>query len=150
MIKSESNCCKQKKNDRKPCVYCNVNNHKSNECEKVKGIQELKKIPSEKKSCFNCASSDHRAPECKSRISRQICQRKHHTSVCDKNSYIMVTKSLVIHPVVLLKVNKIICRALLDASAGSYYASAALLDPLILKRIKKETKNIDMMMLMMS
>ena len=61
----------------------------------------------------------------------------------------MVTQSLVIHPVVVVKVNNIY-RTLLDTSAGSYYASAALLDPLKLKRIKKETKNIDMMMLMMS
>ena len=62
----------------------------------------------------------------------------------------MVTQSLVIHPVVAVKVNNIICRTLLETSAGSYYASAALLDPLKLKRIKKETKNIDMMMLIMS
>ena len=62
----------------------------------------------------------------------------------------MVTQSLVIPPIVVVKVNNIICQALLDTSAGSYYASAALLDPLKLKHIKKETKNIGMMMLMMS
>ena len=41
-----------KQRDRKPCVYCNVNNHKSSECGKVKGIQERKKTLSEK----NCVS----------------------------------------------------------------------------------------------
>ena len=60
-----------------------------------------------------------------------------------KNSQIMVTQSLVFHPVVVVKVNNIICRVLLDTSAGSYYVLAALFDPLKLKPIKKETKNID-------
>ena len=92
---------------------------------------------------FNCAGSEHRASECKSEISRQICQRKHHTSRCDKNSQIMVTQSLVFHPVVVVKVNNIICRVLLDTSAESYYVLGALFDPLKLKPIKKETKNID-------
>ena len=55
----------------------------------------------------------------------------------------MVTQSLAFHPVVLVKVNNIICRVLLDTSARSYYALAALLNPLKLKPIKKETKNID-------
>ena len=127
-----------KQKGRNPCVYFNVNNHKSSGCEKVKGIQEFKKVLSEKKLCFNCAGSEHRASECKSKISRQICQRKHHTSRC-----VMVTQSLIFHPVVLVKVNNIICRVLLDTSAGSYYALAALFNPLKLKPIKKVTKNID-------
>ena len=58
----------------------------------------------------------------------------------------MVAESLVIHPVVVVKVNSTMCRALLDTGAGSSYASTALLDRLKLKSIKKETKNIDMMM----
>ena len=55
----------------------------------------------------------------------------------------MVTQSLVFHPVVAVKVNNIICRVLLDTSAESYYVLGALFDPLKLKPIKKETKNID-------
>ena len=58
----------------------------------------------------------------------------------------MATESLVIHPVAVVKVNNIMCRALLDTGAGSSYASAALLDQLNLKPIRKETKSIDMMM----
>ena len=135
-----------KQKDRKPCVYCNVNNHKISESEKVKEIQERKKIISEKKLCFNCTGKEHRASECTSKRSCQICQRKHHTSICDKNSQMMMAaESLVIHPVVAVKVNNLMCRALLDTGAGSYYASVALLDRLKSKPIKKETKNIDMM-----
>ena len=57
----------------------------------------------------------------------------------------MAAESLVIHPVVVMKVNNM-CQALLDTGAGSSYASAALLDRLKVKPVKKETKNIDMMM----
>ena len=52
----------------------------------------------------------------------------------------MTTESLVIHPVVVVKVSKIICQTLLDKSAGSSYISAALQDQLKLKFIKKVTK----------
>ena len=138
---------KDGKTQTKPCVYCNLNNHRSTECEKVKGIQERKKTLSEKKLCFNCTGSQHRASECKSKRSCQICQRKHHTSICDKSSTMMMaTESLVIYPVVVVKVNNIMCRALLDTGAGSSYASAAILDRLNLKPIRNETKSIDMMM----
>ena len=41
-----------KQRDGKRCVYCNVINHKSSECEKVKEIQERKKTLSEKKIVF--------------------------------------------------------------------------------------------------
>ena len=146
---------KDGKTQTKPCVYCNLTNHRSNECEKVKGMQERKKTLSEKKLCFNCTGSQHRASEWKSKRSCQICQRKHHTLICDKSSTMMMateslvmmaTESLVIHPVVVVKVNNIMCRASLDTGAGSSYVSAALLDRLNLKPIRKETKSIDMMM----
>ena len=58
----------------------------------------------------------------------------------------IVAKSLVIHSVAVVKVINIMCRVLLDTGAASSYASAALLDRLKLKPIKKETRNIDMMM----
>ena len=58
----------------------------------------------------------------------------------------IVAKSLVIHSVLVVKVINIMCRVLLDTGAGSSYASASLLDRLKLKPIKKETRNIDMMM----
>jgi len=39
-------------------------------------------------------------------------------------------KSTVIYPVVIVEVQEVKCRALLDAGAGSSYASAALIDSL--------------------
>ena len=58
----------------------------------------------------------------------------------------IAAESLVIHPVLVVKVNNIMCQTLLDTGAGSSYASAALLERLKLKSIKKETKNMDMVM----
>ena len=66
---------KDGKTQTKPYVYCNLTNHRNNECEKVKGIQERKKTLSEKKLCFNSTGSSHRASECKSKRSCQICQK---------------------------------------------------------------------------
>ena len=58
----------------------------------------------------------------------------------------MATKSLVIHPVFIVKVNNTMRCALLNTGAGSSYASGALLDRIKLKPIVEETKNIDIMM----
>ena len=56
------------------------------------------------------------------------------------------TEGSVIYPVVVVKVNNIPCRALLDTGAGSSYASSALLGKLNLRRIRRETKRIELMM----
>ena len=115
MRKGKKDVMKQK--DRKPCVYCYVYNHNSSGCEKAKEIQEVMKTLREKKLCFNYPVSK-----------RRIRERKHHTSICHKNSQMMVTQSYMIHPVFVVKVNNIICRALLDTSARSYYGSTEFLN----------------------
>ena len=45
---------------------------------------------------------------------------------------------------VVVKVNNIICRTLLDTGAGSFYASSALLEKLNVKPVRKEAKRIEM------
>jgi hypothetical protein len=56
----------------------------------------------------------------------------------------------VIYPGVVVKVNGIHCRALLDTGAGSSYASAALLDQIKTCPVRKEVRRIEMMMDVMS
>ena len=56
------------------------------------------------------------------------------------------TEGSVIYPVVVLKVNNILCRALLDTGSSNSYASSAHLGKLNLRPIRKETKRIEMMM----
>ena len=56
------------------------------------------------------------------------------------------TEESVIYPVVVVKVNNILCTALLDTGAGSSYAPSALLGKLNLRPIRRETKRTEMMM----
>ena len=53
--------------------------------------------------------------------------------------------SSVIYPVVVVEVNGIRCRALLDTRAGSSYTSAALLDRIKTRPVRKEVRRIEMM-----
>ena len=52
----------------------------------------------------------------------------------------------VIYPVVLVEVNGIKCRALLDTGAGSSYAFSAILDYLWIRPLHEEFKRIEMML----
>ncbi len=49
-------------------------------------------------------------------------------------------------PIVVVKVNGITVRALIDSGAGSSYASAKLIDLLHLKPCEVKTKRVDMLM----
>ena len=63
----------------------------------------------------------------------QKCNSKHHTSTCDKNSsqlMLATGEGSVVYPVVVMEVEGIRCRALMDTGAGSSYASASLIERL--------------------
>ena len=133
------------------CVYCEKRDHKSVDCKTVATVDDRKRVLSNKRLCFNCTGYKHRAEDCKSRSSCQICQRKHHTSICNSVSNQLMTatsmeRSSVIYPVVVVEVMKVKCRALLDTGAGSSYASAALLDRLRIRPHQREVRQIEMMM----
>eukprot|EP00112_Aurelia_sp_Birch-Aquarium-sp1_P013324 Seg2820.4 transcript_id=Seg2820.4/GoldUCD/mRNA.D3Y31 product="hypothetical protein" protein_id=Seg2820.4/GoldUCD/D3Y31 len=133
----------------RPCAYCDSTEHKSIGCQKVKSVTERKRLLSVKKLCFNCTGEKHRATECRSKVTCQRCSGKHHTSICDKdNQQIMVAtgEGSVIYPVVVVKVNGVKCRALLDTGAESSYISATLAERIGKRPIRKETRRIDMMM----
>ena len=118
----------------KGCVYCDDTDHKSINCDKVVSIADRKRQLGIKRLCFNCTGSKHRATDCRSRSVCQQCQCKHHTSICDMMSEQLMTatcveKGAVCYPVVV-EVNGIKCRALLDKGAGNSYASSVLIDRL--------------------
>ena len=104
----------QRESKTRVCVYCSSKGHKSNECEKVRGIQEHQKILSEKRLIYN--SAQHHVSAGKSKRSYQLSRIKH--DACDRRSS---------YP-----------------PCCNSYASAALLNRLKVKPIKKETKNNDM------
>ena len=67
------------------CLYCSSGDHKAISCDKVVKPEERRKILAEKRLCFKCTGAKHRAVDCKSKNTCQVCQGKHHTSICDKS-----------------------------------------------------------------
>ena len=134
------------------CVYCENATHKSVDCTEVVTADNRKKILVKKGRCFNCTGSQHQAASCKSKSRCRKCKRKH-TSICDghpsTDQFLTAQpqcNNTVVYPVVIIDVEGVNCRALLDTGAGNSYASAALLDKLSKRESKRETKKIEMML----
>lgn len=135
------------------CIYFNGEGHRSAECVKFPSISQRRRILSDKKLCFNCTGTRHQAQDCRSKNACQRCGSRHHTSICDRlpsnNQMMLVTgdqESSVIYPVVVVVVDGIKCRALLDTGAGSSYVSAALVKRLNKRPTHVEHKQIEMML----
>lgn len=155
----------QKENQRsapvpKGCVYCGDLSHKAVQCEKISDISERKKILARRGLCFNCATKPHRAADCTSKSACGHCGKRHHTSICDQTAgnqtdkHASGEKKLMtdggsgesIFPVVVIKVNGLTCRALIDSGAGSSYASAQLISKLVIKPSEIKNQRIDMLL----
>ena len=134
------------------CVYCDKPDHKSTDCSSVAKPGDRRQILQRKRLCFNCTGSGHRASECKSRSKCRVCDGRHHSSICDKppKENLMTAnqenEQQVIYPVVVVDVNGVKCRALLDSGSGSSYASAVLLKAIGVKPISSGVRQIEMML----
>ena len=113
------------KGPERTCAYCDGGDHKTVSCSKITDVNYRKEILAKKKLCFNCAAGNHKAANCPSKRSCQNCEKRHHTSICDANSKVnlmgMTSKAgnEAIFPVVVVMVNGVRCRALIDSGAGS-------------------------------
>ena len=141
-----------------PCVYCGED-HKAAECTKVTDVSGRRQILLNKRLCFNCTTGNHRVAYCPSKSTCQQCHKRHHTSICDTPRQetnqptptrgIALTTNQIgegLFPVIVIEVNGIKCRALIDSGAGSSYVSAKLIELLRLKPAEVQTKTIDMLM----
>ena len=135
------------------CVYCENNMHKSVDCTKVVSVDNRKKILARKGRCFNCTGTQHQAASCRSKSKCKKCNRKHHISICGESppgEQLLTAQhsnnNTIVYPVVIVNVEGVKCRALLDTGAGSSYASAALLDKLPKRESKRETRKVEMML----
>ena len=135
------------------CVYCDCKDHKANDCQKVTTVSDRKQILAKKHLCFNCALGSHQAAKCQSRISCQKCGKRHHTSICDKQTNeerkIALTANGVgegVFPVVLLKVDGITTRALIDSGSNSSYVSAKVAGMMSKKPSESMTRQVEMLM----
>ena len=100
------------------CIYCGLQNHKSEDCTKVLNVARRKEILTSKRLCYNCIGYGHSAANCQSRGCRK-CNKKHHTSICQNGNATMDSRlenktetmgtvfnaSTTIHPTVVAKVN---------------------------------------------
>ena len=130
------------------CIYCDKTDHKASDCESVKTVEERRKILSSKRLCFNCTGEKHRASDCRSKTNCQICHKRHHTSICDNKQKepgmtAAANNNTVIHPVVVIKVEGVKCRALLDTGSSSNYMSSTLLDLIKKNPVRQEQKSIE-------
>ena len=135
------------------CVYCGDVTHKAGNCTKITSVTERKQILAKKRLCFNCAIGTHRAAECSSKGSCQKCGKRHHTSICDaskveRKEQVMTTSqsSESVLPVIVIKVNGVKCRALIDTGSGSSYISAKLVEVVKAKPISTQTRQVEMLM----
>ena len=104
---------------------------------------------------FNCTGPSHRASECRSSSKCRLCNKRHHTSICDtpkveeqdgvKTAHTEGDNE-VVYPVVLVQIDGIKTHALLDTGAGSSYASSSLTNALKRKPKVVKTKRIEMML----
>ena len=118
------------------CVSCDKEGHKSSEYKTIAKISDCRLVLSQKRLGSNCTGSKHRASECRSTKTCLTCKDKHHTSICENGSNMLLTTntSLVTYPVLVIEVEGVKCRALIDTGAGSSYASSKLIN-----KINKKT-----------
>ena len=96
---------------------------------------------------------------CPSKSVCQQCHKHHHTSSCDAprqetnqptpTTGVALPTNQVgegLFPVLVVEVNGIKCRVLIDSGAGSSYVSAKLINLLCVKPSAVRTKSIDMLM----
>ena len=97
----------------------------------------------------------HRASECASKTSCQHCKRRHHSSICEQRDQSTgKTKKLLTDgaagqetfPVIVVKVDGVMCRALIDSGAGGSYASTKLIKLIDKKPRETKLQRVDMLM----
>ena len=108
----------------------------------------------------NCASIVQQDNIVQMLVSCRKCNKRHHTSICDakdrnQDDGTKADKKVLtasgsategIFPVVVVKVNGITCRALIDSGAGCSYISAKLAAMLNVKPVETRTSKIDMLL----
>ena len=63
------------------CMYCEETSHKSADCPCMSTLDGRKKILAKKTTCFNYTGPRHQAAKCVSKMSCELCSRKHHVTL---------------------------------------------------------------------
>ena len=95
---------------------------RSYQCEKAKTLADRKRVIATKKSCNRYTGTSHCPDDFKSTGNCQNCGGYHHFSICGTNSTasaaLSATEKNVVNPIVLVQVNGVTYRALLDTGIG--------------------------------
>ena len=161
LLQTSSSTEEGRRGSRKACVYCDSTEHKSPSCDEYVDVATRKSILFRKRLCFVCTGSRHCARDCESTMGCRNCNKKHHTSICPTASPVnededhqtpsaepmlaVSDSSAVTYPIVIVRVNGLLCRAMLDCCAGSSYVSSGLIERAGLRKIRDEDKSIKMM-----
>ena len=130
------------------CVYCGSTEHRAVECDKVSDPVERKKILTSKKLCYNCAAGNHSHVTCPSKRSCDTCHARHHSSICNAGkTKAMATKvsDEGVFPILVVYLNGIMTRALVDSGSGTSYISAHLAKMLNVKPSRYTSSRVEMM-----
>ena len=94
---------------------------------------------------FNCTVPKHRASDCCSNKTCANCKGKHHTSTLEKtaNVLLITNDNHVTYPLVIIDIEGIKCRVLIDTGAGASYDSSTLIDQINIKPIRKQYNRIE-------
>ena len=137
-----------RREDWKPrgCVYCGED-HRPVECTRITNLSDRRQILLNKRLCFNCTSEITALPivlanrlvnaVTNATIGRSVIQHTHQPTLTTRRhkQEELTTNQLGegLFPVLVVEVNGIKCRALVDSGAGSSYVSAKLIDLLRVK-----------------
>ena len=72
------------------CTYCHLN-HASALCSTVTDVNSRKEILRNAGRCYICLRKNHLSRECTSNFSSTKCRRKHHVSICSRNTSVQGT-----------------------------------------------------------
>lgn len=68
------------------CAFC-LGSHRAEDCEKVKAVEERKKLIRKYSRCFKCLKKGHLARNCNTRVNCSACKKDHHTALCDSGNF---------------------------------------------------------------
>ena len=71
-----------RKFQKKPCVFCNKNNHTSNRCLQISEPSARKTFVKDNKLCFLCLEKGHSVKSCTLSYSCHKCKGKHNIAIC--------------------------------------------------------------------
>ena len=80
---STTSCFHNKDSKTFSCVFCKLNNHSHNKCDKVTDKAIRKNILKKEGRCFLCLQKGHVIKDCKMNYSCNKCSKRHHISICE-------------------------------------------------------------------